>query len=119
MIKITEVTSDYCIKEIDGGWTELVPTDELLDEWGKLELIDKINYYVGVSRQVELDAKEMLNEYFRDTAEDLGFEDGILENMQTTPSDEQIKAIQDILDDISKTSAFTYYEKGQRIEPNS
>lgn len=113
MISINDVKCEYLAIN-DGIYVEL--TEDVKKRWNSMSYNERSQYFCVKTCYFKPDAKEVLEDIYRDYEENIGVEDGI-ERLWNDTTDDFVMRFQSMLDEISKFSQAEYFTITDKIDP--
>lgn len=113
MISINDVKCEYLAIN-DDIYVEL--TEDVKKRWNSMSYNERSHYFCVKTCYFKPDAKEVLEDIYRDYEENIGVEDGI-ERLWNNTTDDFVMRFQSMLDEISKFSQAEYFTITDKIDP--
>lgn len=113
MININDVNSEYLAHS---DWIDLELTEDVKKRWNNMSRKERSNYFGCKHSYFKPDAKEVLEDIYRDYEEVIGIEDGI-ERLWNNTTDDFVMRFQSMLDEISNFSQAEYFTITEQIDP--
>lgn len=117
MIKIRDIETEFVIT--DEGF--IMTTEQLVDYWNEYTDHDKIGWFTAEPQRLKLDAVEIIQDAIQNAFENEEADAGmnVRFSNEVALDDRKIKKMQEILDDITNSETFMYYEAADEIDPKS
>lgn len=113
MININDVNDEYLA---NSDWIDLELTEDVKKRWNSMSYNERSHYFCVKTCYFKPDAKEVLEDIYRDYEENIGVEDGI-ERLWNDTTDDFVMRFQSMLDEISKFSQAKYFTITDKIDP--
>ena len=113
MISINDVKCEYLAIN-DDIYVEL--TEDVKKRWNNMTIQERKRFRTTKTCYFKPDAKEVLEDIYRDYEENVGVEDGI-ERLWNDTTDDFVMRFQSMLDEISKFSQAEYFTITEKIDP--
>ena len=113
MISINDVKCEY-LATSDDIYVEL--TEDVKKRWNNMTIQERKQFRTTKTCYFKPDAKEVLEDIYRDYEENIGVEDGI-ERLWNDTTDDFVMRFQSMLDEISKFSQAEYFTITDKIDP--
>lgn len=113
MININDVNDEYLA---NSDWIDVELTEDVKKRWNSMSYNERSNYFCVKTCYFKPDAKEVLEDIYRDYEENVGIEDGI-ERLWNDTTDDFVMRFQSMLDEISNFSQAEYFEVTEQIDP--
>ena len=113
MININDVDCEYLA---NSDWIDLELTEDVKKRWNNMDRKERSNYFGCKHGYFKPDAKEVLEDIYRDYEENIGVEDGI-ERLWNNTTDDFVMRFQSMLDEISNFSQAEYFTITDKIDP--
>lgn len=113
MISINDVNCEYLS---NSDWMDLELTEDVKKRWNNMSLKERSDYFCCKTCYFKPDAKEVLENIYRDYEENIGVEDGI-ERLWNNTTDDFVMRFQSMLDEISNFSQAEYFTITDKIDP--
>ena len=113
MISINDVNGEYLA---NSDWIDLELTEDVKKRWNNMSRTERSNYFGCKHSYFKPDAKEVLEDIYRDYEEVIGIEDGI-ERLWNDTTDDFVMRFQSMLDEISNFSQAEYFTITDKIDP--
>ncbi len=111
MININDVNCEYLWNGNESEFTE-----DVKKRWNSMSRKERSNYFCVKTCHFKPDAKEVLEDIYRDYEEVIGVEEGTLRLWNDT-TDDFVMRFQSMLDEISKFSQAEYFTITDKIDP--
>ena len=115
MISINDVKCEYLAIN-DNIDVEL--TEDVKKRWNSMSYNERSQYFCVKTCYFKPDAKEVLEDIYRDYEENIGVEDGI-ERLWNDTTDDFVMRFQSMLDEISNFSQAEYFEITEAVDPTT
>ena len=113
MISINDVKCEYLAVS---DYIDLELTEDVKKCWNSMSYNERSNYFCVKTCYFKPDAKEVLEDIYRDYEENVGIEDGI-ERLWNDTTDDFVMRFQSMLDEISNFSQAEYFKVTDKIDP--
>lgn len=113
MISINDVKCEYLAVS---DYIDLELTEDVKKCWNSMSYNERSNYFCVKTCYFKPDAKEVLEDIYRDYEENIGVEDGI-ERLWNNTTDDFVMRFQSMLDEISKFSQAEYFTITEAVDP--
>lgn len=113
MININDVNDEYLA---NSDWINVESTEDVKKRWNSMSYNERSHYFCVKTCYFKPDAKEVLEDIYRDYEEVIGIEDGI-ERLWNDTTDDFVMRFQSILDEISNFSQAEYFTITDKIDP--
>lgn len=113
MISINDVKYEYLAYS---DYIDVELTEDVKKRWNNMSRKERSNYFCVKTCHFKPDAKEVLEDIYRDYEEVIGIEDGI-ERLWNDTTDDFVMRFQSMLDEISNFSQAEYFTITDKIDP--